>query len=101
MRLVIMPYHPLLRPLFNPPSHRRADWLMGFGFGAIWVMLYALGHRLFTLPYGLLPSMLLLKGIAEVLPRSWITPAAILRITSLVAGTVASLWVVLLLAGWL
>jgi hypothetical protein len=96
-----MSYRPLLRPLFNPPSHRRAEWLTGFGFGAIWAVLYALDHRLFTLPYGLLPSMLLLKGIAEVLPQSWITPAAILRIASLVVGSVGIIWLVLRLAGWL
>jgi hypothetical protein len=96
-----MSYHPLLRPLFNPPSHQRADWLMLFSFGTIWAILFALDHSLFTLPYGLLPSMLLLKGIAEVLPRFWITSAGTLRITSLVAGTVGTLWTVLLLAGWL
>jgi hypothetical protein len=96
-----MSYHPLLRHLFNPPSHQRADWLMWFSGGAIWAILFALDHRLFSLPYGLVPSMLLLKGIAEVLPPSWITPAAILRITSLVTATVSSIWFVLLLAGWL
>ena len=72
VRTLALSYHPLLRPLFSPPSHRRAEWILGFRFGAFWSLLYALDYRLFTVPYALLPLMLLIKGITKVLPYTWI-----------------------------
>ena len=94
-----MPNHTLLYPFVTPPSHRRTDIIFSFGFSLMWIVLYALDQRLFTLPYPFLPGTFLLKGIAEILPRSWIVPAAGLRITSLIFAIIGTIWILLQVTG--
>ncbi len=96
-----MSNHSLIRRFFNPPSHRRAVGLIGLGFGTVWALVYAFDQRLFSLPYVLLPAMLILQGFAEVLPRAWVRFAPMLRFASLTAGATGVVWLLFKLAGWI
>lgn len=91
--------HRFGRYFLAPPSHKRDDWLFGFGFGAIWLAFTVV--RGFALPDVLLTLMLILRGAAEILPRTWLVPAAFMRSFSLIAGISVLIWLGLRWLGWL
>jgi hypothetical protein len=85
--------------LFAPPSHRREDWLYGFGFGALWFVL-SFVHT-FAWPEILLPLVLFAHGITAILPRTWLFPAALLRLFGLLGSSTLVIWLALIGFGWL
>jgi hypothetical protein len=89
----------LTRHLFAPPSHQRGDLLFGFGFGTLWLFI-SLSEG-FVLPFPLVAVVLFAIGTAEILPRSWILLAGIIRTIVLLSAVIATIWSTLLFFGWL
>lgn len=71
-----------MKRLFTEPSHRRDEWLFRLVFGTLFFFGLLLSHArstpwpslAFMIPFGFLAG-----GIAELLPRSWVLAAGILR----------------------
>ena len=83
---------------FAPPTHQRRNWLYGYLFGMFWLFI-AFGHD-FRFPYVLLPFLYFVGSTAEVLPRTWILPAALLRCTVILVGTIGLLYAGLTWQQW-